>query len=531
MTSKLLPREAASDGERIDACAAGTGRSRPDDPTAAVHTSAPDLERDARFREAFRYSPIGMALVDLDGGWLALNDAVAGIVGYGPDYLLERGFQDITHPDDLEEDLDNVRRLVAGEFPFYRMEKRYIHAQGHHVWVDLTVTLVRDGEGAPAYFVAQIQDISERKSAEREKQANDERYRALARSFPGGAVVLFDHDLRYTLAEGLGLSAAGLRRDMLEGRTIWEVFPKETTDQMEDQYRAALAGEEVATEVAHGDKVYHTWASPVRDGQGRIVGGMVTTLDITERVRGEESRVLAGRLDGLVKLTAGFAHEFNNRFTAILPGLEMIKADLPEGSELRRDVEAVERDALAASNVVHKLWAFNRCESRTVERVIGDPTISWALGELMQGGAPGVRCRFVPGAPGATVELDPDGLRAVLDCIVANALDAMPGGGSLTLRSGMLRGGEARAVSGAERPLMALSIQDDGVGMDAAVRARAFEPFFTTHEPSSRNGLGLATVYGFMQRIGGQASLASTPGAGTTVTLYFPMVEGAAVTP
>ncbi|MEI6915371.1 MAG: PAS domain S-box protein [Armatimonadota bacterium] len=120
------------------------------------------------FRNAFQYSPIGVALVSLEGKWLRINDSLASIVGYSEDELLTMTFQDITHPADLDTDLSFVRQMVDGEITTYTMEKRYLHKNGHIVWVLLAVSLVRDQDGAPLYFISQIEDITARKTAEME---------------------------------------------------------------------------------------------------------------------------------------------------------------------------------------------------------------------------------------------------------------------------------------------------------------------------------------------------------------------------
>ena len=116
-----------------------------------------------RFRSSMEYAAIGMALVAPDGRWLRVNRALCKIVGYCEAELLATDFQSITHPDDLEEDLKNVRKILAGEIDAYEMEKRYIHKEGHSVWIQLNVSLVRDADGQPLHFISQIQDITERK--------------------------------------------------------------------------------------------------------------------------------------------------------------------------------------------------------------------------------------------------------------------------------------------------------------------------------------------------------------------------------
>ena len=120
-----------------------------------------------QFRHAFEDASIGMAIVALDGHWLKVNAALCQIVGYSAAELLALTFQDITHPDDLEVDLSYARQLLAGEISTYQMEKRYLHKQGHNVWIFLNSSLVKDEQGNPLHFIAQIQDITARKEAQK----------------------------------------------------------------------------------------------------------------------------------------------------------------------------------------------------------------------------------------------------------------------------------------------------------------------------------------------------------------------------
>lgn len=120
-----------------------------------------------RFSSAFEHAPIGMALVSPHGRYLKVNDALCRMVGYTAEELQTKSFRDITHPDDIEVDLENTRRVLAGEHSsYYGREKRYIHRSGQVVWISVATTLVRDSSGAPLYFVTQIQDITDRKKVE-----------------------------------------------------------------------------------------------------------------------------------------------------------------------------------------------------------------------------------------------------------------------------------------------------------------------------------------------------------------------------
>ncbi len=120
------------------------------------------------FESAFEYAPIGMALVSPEGRWLRVNRAISKILGYTATELLAIDFQAITHPDDLDTDLKLLCEILAGERDTYRMEKRYFHKDGREIWVLLSVSVVRDEQDNPEYFVSQIQEITAQKHAEAE---------------------------------------------------------------------------------------------------------------------------------------------------------------------------------------------------------------------------------------------------------------------------------------------------------------------------------------------------------------------------
>jgi PAS domain S-box-containing protein len=128
-----------------------------------------------QFRGAFENSAIGMALVSTEGKWLKVNHQLCYIVGYTERELMQKTFQDITHPDDLEKDLGLVKDVLDNKISNYKMEKRYFHSAGHIVWVLLSVSLVRDSNGEPLHFVSQIENITERKKAIQQLHEANER--------------------------------------------------------------------------------------------------------------------------------------------------------------------------------------------------------------------------------------------------------------------------------------------------------------------------------------------------------------------
>jgi PAS domain S-box-containing protein len=138
-------------------------------------------QSEVRFEATFEQAAVGIALVAPDGRWLRVNRKLCSIVGYTPEELLAKTFQDITHPDDLDADLDQVRRMLAKEITTYTLEKRYFRKDGGIVWIDLTVALVWKPNDGPDYFISVVEDITARKAAEVALRESEARLREAKR--------------------------------------------------------------------------------------------------------------------------------------------------------------------------------------------------------------------------------------------------------------------------------------------------------------------------------------------------------------
>jgi diguanylate cyclase (GGDEF)-like protein/PAS domain S-box-containing protein len=250
-------------------------------------------EAEERFANAFEEAPIGMALVGLDGRFLRVNRALPEIVGRDAEALLSLTFQDITHPDDLEADLELVRKVVAGERRSYRMQKRYLRADGEQVWVLLSVSLVRDDAGEPLYFVSQIEDVTERRRSEDALREAEDRFRSAFDEAPIG-MAINALDGRYLRVNRALSEITGYAREQLEATTYRSITHPDDLARNEKGYAEVLAGRASNYRIekryihAHGHVVpVDLSATVVRDGDGEPIHLLTQVQDITERKRFE----------------------------------------------------------------------------------------------------------------------------------------------------------------------------------------------------------------------------------------------------
>jgi signal transduction histidine kinase/CheY-like chemotaxis protein len=237
----------------------------------------------------------------------------------------------------------------------------------------------------------------------------------------------------------------------------------------------------------------------------------------------------AHKMEAVGRLAGGVAHDFNNLLTIIRGNSDLLMDREGADNLHRRCVEQIQKAAGRAVSMTRQLLAFSRMQvlqPRVLDlnSVVADmgKMLPRLIGEHIEFG-------FLPDSQQALVKADPGQLEQVIMNLAVNARDAMPNGGTLTVRSSVLAVEEAEA---AQRPPMIpgryvlLSVTDTGVGMDDATKAHIFEPFFTTKEIGKGTGLGLATVYGVVKQSGGFIWVTSSPGKGTTFEIYFPQASG-----
>lgn len=194
----------------------------------------------------------------------------------------------VIHPDDCARVMTQTRTAIKkGEGIDY--EYRIIAKDGSIFWIRDRACFIKDKRGRKICWQGIILDVTERRQAEEELTRREELYRTLACHIPQTAVLIFDHDYRYSLADGTQLKKHNFSREMFEGKTLYEVFPPEISEEWAVYYRRALAGEIVSLEMANDEGCFQIYVVPVKNETGEVYSGMVVWQDITERKRAEES--------------------------------------------------------------------------------------------------------------------------------------------------------------------------------------------------------------------------------------------------
>jgi two-component system, cell cycle sensor histidine kinase and response regulator CckA len=253
-----------------------------------------------------------------------------------------------------------------------------------------------------------------------------------------------------------------------------------------------------------------------------------TVVDVTERRQLEEQLRQSQKMEGIGQLAGGIAHDFNNLLTTVLGYSDMALSQLSPHDPIREDITEIRRAGERASNLTRQLLAFSR--KQVFEPRVLDLNALLEDSGRMLARLIGEHIRFVTRLEASlgNVKADPGQLEQVIVNLVVNARDAMPDGGTLTVRTENADvdvASSRRHFGIASGRYVAMIVSDTGVGIDPETQKRIFEPFFTTKETPRGTGLGLATVYGVVSQSGGQIFVDSAPGRGATFAIYLPRVD------
>lgn len=431
----------------------------------------------------------------------------------------------------------NLLPLLLGVTVYGLLIREAARAGAQVVWVLAIVTV------AVTLLILLREILTERQNARLaralEVSRGQARFLEVIRHLTVGVVVQ-DAQARFRLANPAALELLGLTEAELLERTsfdpAWNVvhedgspFPGET-----HPVPVAIRTRQPVHNVVMGvyrprarDRVWLLVnADPSCRPDGAVEEVLCSFQDITERRTLEDRLRHSQRMEAVGQLAGGVAHDFNNLLTAIIGYAALAQADLARGAPRSEDIEEIRKAADRAAALTQQLLAFGRRQMLRpvlldVNLVVHEAgrLLARLLGE-------DIRIRTELAGDLGLVKVDRGQLEQVIVNLAVNARDAMPRGGTLSIRTRTARAGAPGLPPGIEVPPaggVLLALQDTGVGMDEATLSRAFEPFFTTKALGKGTGLGLSTVYGIVRQSGGDVRIESAPGQGTTVTVCLPL--------
>ncbi len=395
---------------------------------------------------------------------------------------------------------------------------------GKETWWAMKLSLRRDGHGEAVGYTVFSRDITDRVRAQVELRDVSERYRSLVDNLEH---VVFSTDLDGTMTfVNRAVERFGYRPEDVIGRSRDEFAHPDDLPSLRARYARgeppSSAVEYRMFDAAGRVRIVRSATRPlVVDGQ--VVGATGVLEDLTAQRETEEQLRVAQRMEAIGRLAGGVAHDFNNLLTVILSYTDFVMAEL-DSDELRNDLAEVERAARRAEALTRQLLAFSRRQVLRPEAV--------SLASLVEGVSKMLR-RLI----GEDIDLrvnscddlfdvlaDRGQIEQVVMNLVLNARDAMPDGGRVEIETANVELDSARAqqLQVSSGQYVELTVSDTGHGMDAATRARVFEPFFSTKPVGKGTGLGLAMVYGLVRQSGGAVSVESEPGEGATFRVFLP---------
>jgi PAS domain S-box-containing protein len=476
------------------------------------------------FENAFHHAPIGMTLVSPDGRFLKVNEALCRITGRSEDELLAADIRAVTHPDDLDGDLEQMDQLLAGKVSSYAMAKRYIRPDGGHSWVQLSVSLVRNEDGSPKHFVSQVEDRNAQKAAEHALRDSEARYRLMAENTT---------DMVATTRLDGRLSFVSPACEILTGWTAAELVENKATEfahpddvgRMQELFHKVIAGEPsyaVRWRARHKHEDRWVWleSSPsLATAQGE--NGEALFLDVVRDVSVQvaqeealaEARIAAeAAAAAKAEFLANMSHEIRTPLTAVIGFGSLISARDDLAPDCRQYVDRICSASRGLLTIVNDVLDFSKLEAGQVEIKPRPMTPVEATADAVsmfrgQAADKGLDLTMRTDLDqGLTVMADPERFRQVLLNLVGNAVK-------------FTEAGSVSVFLGWEADRLRLEVRDTGAGLDAEARTKLFQRFSQVDASSTRRhggtGLGLAICRGLIEAMGGEISVDSTLGEGS----------------
>lgn len=466
------------------------------------------------FREVSDALPVVVFTATADGLVDFVNRAFTELTGVGVERLIDEGtaaWLSVVHPDDLAGVYQAWPRVAA-----YAFEARlYRVVDASYRWHLVRATPMHDERGRISRWYGTAVDIHETRVAEARER---EKAELLERTHD--AVFLQDTEGKLRYANRAAETLFGWTREEVLGRRLDEV-PFDSSAVLEASREAWLHGSWRGDLAPSQDgRVLEGRWSALRRADGFVEGMLAFHTDVTEQRRIEQVLMRTQRMEIVGALAGGLAHDLNNVLTPIVCAVDLLR-ETEVSSERLTDLETISECATRGSEMVSQLLAFARGrESQSTD--VDVETVIREVVRLVRDSLPKNIVWDLDLAGGGTVRGDAAQLRQLLLNLFINARDAMPDGGTLSVRIGRLHAEDRAPEASVAGEHVVIEVEDEGGGMPPDVLERIFEPFFTTKELGRGTGLGLATVHSVVKSHRGFVRVDSVLGRGTRFSICLP---------
>ncbi|MDB5599944.1 MAG: domain S-box-containing protein [Xanthobacteraceae bacterium] len=482
---------------------------------------------EARWRHALQAGQMIAFDVDIATGLTTLSDHAHELVGLQSGYLQD--FINLVHCDDRGAVEAALQRVIQNGSP-YQVEFRFIRPDGQLIWLSQAGGLTPRTDDRPPRLAGVCFNVTERKKLESSLQKSEARFRDFA-EVSSDWLWETDDQLRLTHL-GAPRQVFGMLETDAVGKTRWEVAGADLDapnwkEHIQD-HKALRSYRDFEFQIPdEASKTRHIVSSgrPFFDQAGRFLGYRGTSSDQTARKELEAQLQQAVKMEAIGHLTGGVAHDFNNLLTIIFGNAEILVENLWADDELRPLAELILTTAKRGADLTYRLLAFARRETLEPTALSVNATVEGMLGMLRHALGEQIILQTDLGSDVAPAFVDSSLLETAILNLAVNARDAMPTGGTLTIKTKNVAVVES-AIDLNAGSYVALSVTDTGHGMAPDLLRRALEPFFTTKAVGKGSGLGLPMAYGFAKQSGGHLAITSEPGQGTTVRLMLPLADG-----
>ncbi|MFZ5907553.1 MAG: PAS domain-containing hybrid sensor histidine kinase/response regulator [Nitrospirota bacterium] len=465
--------------------------------------------------QIFQSAADGMLVIDRDFTIIRANETFEKLAGTRNEEALGKKCHEVFPGTQCHTPLCPATKIMQGSerLEYETVKKR---RNGSEIHCILTATPFRDPAGELIGIVEDFKDITERKRAENEIRSLKQQIEYILGATKTGLDII-DENFNIRYIDPAWQKTYGDHT----GKKCYEYFTGR--DQACPGCGILKASGTKTMTVTEGilpkerNRPVQVTTIPFQNAGGEWLYAEIC-VDISERKKIEEERLKTQKLESLGLLAGGIAHDFNNLLTAIIGNINFIKTNPDAGDELARALEMAEKASLRAKGLAGQLITFSRGGEPVKKIVIPTDLIYQSAGFVLSGS--NVRADFQMAEGLAPVEVDEGQMTQVLNNVLINAIQAMPEGGTVTIRGNNITVGDIDSLPLTPGTYVRISIEDRGGGIPPENLSKIFDPYFSTKQKGS--GLGLTTAYSIIRKHGGYIHVESGPGKGTICHIFLP---------